>query len=128
MTRTPKIGAEELARLAPGDQARELVFQLRDENPEPDEHCCRPWPFQPVSSNGALNRLKALGHAAVPALLEALDDDRPTRTVLQDSGWGGKRIFIGDQFATWPWMQRSRRSSGHALPNCARTQRVWRRG
>jgi len=82
-----KLSAEEFARLAPGDQARELVFQLRDENPDPDEYPIRPWPFKPATSNGALARLKALGHAAVPALIDALDDDRPSRAVLRNAGW-----------------------------------------
>jgi hypothetical protein len=78
-----KVSDAELARLSPEEQARELVFQLRDDYTVELDAWTRPWPSTPPQSNGAVRKLAALGHAAVPALLEALEDDRPTRDVVR---------------------------------------------
>jgi len=85
----PTISADEISRLEPADQAREWVFQLRNDNTQMADMWPRPWPFDPSPGNGATEKLKALGLAAVPALLAALDDDRPTRSVFRNQRFGG---------------------------------------
>ncbi len=85
----PKIGAAEFERLSPAEQARELVFQLRDEYAVQDDMWRRPWPFEPTQGNGSRQKLAALGLPAVPALLEAMKDDRPSRSVLRNIRYGG---------------------------------------
>jgi len=83
----PKINANQFASLSKADQARELVFQLRNEFDPAPGSWRRPWPFELPHSNGAQKKLIALGHTAVPALLEALSDNRVSRDV--GPGWGG---------------------------------------
>lgn len=78
-----KVSEAEFTHLSPEAQARELVFQLRDDYTVDLDAWTRPWPSTPPQSNGAVRKLAALGHAAVPALLEALEDDRPTRDVVR---------------------------------------------
>jgi hypothetical protein len=78
-----KVSEEKFAQLSPEDQARELTFQLRDDYTIELDAWTRPWPSTPPQSNGAVRKLAALGHAAVPVLLEALEDDRPTRDVVR---------------------------------------------
>jgi hypothetical protein len=85
----PKLTDEEFARLKPDEQARELVFRLRDDNQNFEEIWPRPWPFEPTRGNGAMKKLASLGLPAVPALLEALKDDRPTRSVYRNNRYGG---------------------------------------
>jgi hypothetical protein len=72
---------EEYARLAPVDQARELIFQLRDDSIDASDDWPRPLPFPVPPSNGAFRKLVALGLPAVPALLEARRLAYPTRSV-----------------------------------------------
>ena len=78
---TPK----EFEKLSPAEQAREFVFELRDECAQAPEvwpgALARPWPNERTKGNGALKKLQALGLPAVPVLLEALKDNRPTRSV-----------------------------------------------
>ncbi|HSI14355.1 MAG TPA: hypothetical protein VK961_20060 [Chthoniobacter sp.] len=78
-----KVSAEEFAKLSPEAQARELVFQLRDDYTVELDAWTRPWPSTLPQGNGAVHKLAALGHAAVPLLLEAIEDDRPTRDVVR---------------------------------------------
>lgn len=77
------VSAEAFAHLSPEEQARELIFRLRDDHTSELDAWTRPWPSAPPQSNGAVRQLAALGHDAVPALLEALEDDRPTRDVVR---------------------------------------------
>jgi hypothetical protein len=65
----PAVSDEDLQKLPPDEQARELVFQLRNHSSE--------W----IKENRAFDRLVALGKPAVPALLAALLDERPIRTI-----------------------------------------------
>lgn len=71
----------EFARLAPVDQARELIFQLRDDFTAGNDDWPRPLPFPVPLGNGAFRKLVALGLPAVPALLEARTIPHPTRSV-----------------------------------------------
>jgi hypothetical protein len=109
-----RLGAEELERLSPAEQARELVFQLRDDNQNEEEMWPRPWPFEPTRGNGSMHKLKALGLAAVPALLGALKDDRPTRSVYRSHRYGG---------GAWPSMVRDLASQ--ALTEIAGVNFFW---
>jgi hypothetical protein len=84
-----RLNAEEFDRLSPAEQARELVFQLRDDNQNFEEMWPRPWPFEPTRGNGSMQKLEAIGLPAVPALLEALKDDRPTRSVFRNHRYSG---------------------------------------
>lgn len=78
-----QLSDENFAQLSPEAQASELVFQLRDEYTVALDAWTRPWPSTQPQTNGAVRELVALGHSAVPALLEALEDDRPTRDVVR---------------------------------------------
>lgn len=73
-----KVSPDAFAHLTPEAQARELVYQLRDESTTFDDLGSRPGAVA-YQGNGAAERLTALGRPAVPALLEALEDRRPTR-------------------------------------------------
>ena len=91
-----KISSDDLAKLPPAEQAREWVFRLRDEASEPFDgllpvfgQWTRPWPVQAPQSNGAIRSLTALGMPAVPALLEALTDGRPSRSAFRNRRMGG---------------------------------------
>jgi hypothetical protein len=84
-----KISDTEFEHLSPAEQARELVFQLRDENTNEEDGWRRPWPFEPTKGNGSLKKLIALGQPAAPALIEALKDERLTRSVLRSTRYGG---------------------------------------
>jgi hypothetical protein len=85
-------GAAEFARLSPADRARELVWQLRDEyHPYDFDGWPRPWPCARPQGNGSFDKLRALGVAAAPALLEAMNDERPSRTIRC---WGGPMLGI----------------------------------
>lgn len=78
-----KVSAEEFAKLSPEEQAHELVFQLRDDYTVELDAWTRPWPSAQPQGNGAVHKLAALGHAAVPVLLQAIEDDRPSRDVVR---------------------------------------------
>jgi hypothetical protein len=84
---------EELRRLSPKERAKELVFQLRDQTagPEPtDWYHPALWPFTPMRENGFTKAVVAAGWSAVPALLEALSDERPSRSVIVTIRHGGQ--------------------------------------
>ena len=78
-----KISSDDFAHLSPEEQAKELIFQLRDDYTIELDAWTRPWPSAVPQGNGALRKLVALGRPAVPVLLEALQDDRPSRNVLR---------------------------------------------
>jgi hypothetical protein len=80
---------EEFERLPPADQVAELVFQLRDDNTVASDLWPRPWPAPPSQGNHAVEKLTQLGTAAVPALIKALEDERPTRSVYRNNRYGG---------------------------------------
>jgi hypothetical protein len=88
----PVMTAQELERLPPADQAAEWIFRLRDENTIKRDMWERPWPSPPTQGNGAVEKLTKLGHPAVPALLEALKDERPSRSVIRSERYGGGAI------------------------------------
>lgn len=74
-----------LARLPPAERVQELVFRLREcnavQHTQPGE-CWIPSSFQPVENEqaNAADLLIAEGFDAVPALIEALEDTRLTRS------------------------------------------------
>lgn len=78
-----KISSDDFAHLSPEEQAKELVFKLRDDYTVEFDAWTRPWPSTIPRGNGAALKLAALGRKAAPALLEALQDDRPSRDVLR---------------------------------------------
>lgn len=78
-----RISSDDFAHLSPEEQARELIFQLRDDYTIDFDAWTRPWPSVVPQGNGAMQKLAALGRQAAPALLEALQDDRPSRDVLR---------------------------------------------
>lgn len=78
-----KVEPGDFAHLSPEEQARELIFRLRDDYTVEFDPWTRPWPSDPPRGNGAVDKLAALGRSAAPALLEALQDDRPSRDVLR---------------------------------------------
>ena len=76
----PRRTADEIAKMPPAKQAREWIFQLRDQN---GRQMGQPgWVDIFMTADGSpAHRLAALGEAAVPALIAALDDRRLTRSV-----------------------------------------------
>jgi len=91
----PSLDNASLAKLPPAQQARELVWALRDE----DGYRA---PFNTFSGapdmlatrqDGPAARLIGMGMAAVPALVEALKDRRPTLAADPPSGEGKRRVL-----------------------------------
>ena len=80
-TRNPLTPAQ-VSMLPREDQVKELIWQLRDQDGlgEPDGPTDLFQTHAPAGPSPA-ERLAAMGMVAVPPLLEALDDTRPTRTV-----------------------------------------------
>lgn len=80
----PKLTAEEIAKLPPAGQAKEWIFRLRDQNGKQMSQPGGPWIFfndEKPGDKSPAEHLVDLGDAAVPALLDALDDQRLTRTI-----------------------------------------------
>ncbi len=86
----PLLSEEALVRLPPAAQARERIRLLRDEG----------LPFSGPDGENS-RKLQELGEAAVPALIEALDDNRPSRYTDFASHWTnsmhGRLRSIGEQ-------------------------------
>lgn len=80
-------------RCPPEARAREWVFRLRDQG----GHCfCLthgPPSVLVKPMDSPANRLESLGHAAVPALLGALDDDRLTRAADHEGRLAPQRLL-----------------------------------
>jgi hypothetical protein len=78
-----RAGGKPFAQLGWKEQARELVFQLRD---QPGHQWSQPGACDIFDTLGGTrdtpaHKLVELGYDAVPALIEALDDDRFSRAV-----------------------------------------------
>jgi hypothetical protein len=112
--RHKQFSSKQFDQLPAADKARELVFHLRDERIATQDMWPRPWPFEPTAGNGAVEKLKALGFPAVPALLEALRDSRPTRSVVRSHRYGG---------GAWP--QEIRDLASEALNGIAGVNLFW---
>ena len=72
-----------LAEMAAPERAAELLFQLRDQNGRQDSQpgSCDIFMDYMGMTNTPAHQLVAMGHAAVPRLIAALDDQRLTRSV-----------------------------------------------
>ena len=77
----PWLADDQVARLAPAEQAAVWVARLPVQNGHQWMTPGYADPFQTSDHNSPAHRLLALGRAAVPALIGALDDHRFTRTV-----------------------------------------------
>jgi len=77
------VGSNELARLPVKDQVTELIFQLRDQNGHQYSQpgWCDIFGDWSGATNTPAHRLVALGYAAVPQLIAALDSDTFSRSV-----------------------------------------------
>ncbi len=91
----PPQDKSDVSKLEPVERARVLVGRLRDEF------------FSTREENSAYSQLAKLGESAVPALIDALDDRRPTRCVsfmrCGSGGMGpdpGRLQSIGDMAET----------------------------
>jgi hypothetical protein len=71
-----------LARLAPAERARELIWRLRDQGGDVARTHAGGVGIELGAQDSPARRLVALGQAAVPALIGALTDARYTRAVL----------------------------------------------
>ncbi len=84
----PVLTKEQIGALPTAEQAKEWIFQLRDEYAvQTDEsgsvHFLRPSNHR----DSPAHQLQVLGEAAVPALTAALDDQRLTRSVHYGRDW-----------------------------------------
>lgn len=72
-----------LAEMPAGERAEELIFQLRDQNGRQwsQPGACDVFMEFTGATNTPAHQLVAMGHAAVPQLIAALDDQRLTRSV-----------------------------------------------
>jgi hypothetical protein len=77
MKRTPA----QIGRLPAAKQVEEWIFQLRDQHGGQFSQPGSPTVFLPGEDDTPAHHLYRLGFAAVPALIEALSDDRPIRAV-----------------------------------------------
>jgi hypothetical protein len=62
---------------------------MRDECLYAEYYWPRPWPYPRIRDNGAVKELAKLGRAAVPELIKALTDERPSRSVVRNHRHGG---------------------------------------
>ncbi len=85
-TRHHALSDADFAALSPEDQASELVYRLRDEWIAGKDEWIHPVPFKTQPGNGSLAALERMGFPAVPALIKAIDDKRPTRTAALHIG------------------------------------------
>jgi hypothetical protein len=76
------IPDSELAKLAPADRAKELVFRLRDQTGDVAVSRARESSLALDGGDSPVDRLVAMDRDAIPALLDALADARFTRAVL----------------------------------------------
>jgi hypothetical protein len=77
------VGSNDLVRLPVDDQVKELIFQLRDQNGHQFSQpgWCDIFEDWRGTTNTPAHRLVALGYAAVPQLIAALDSDTLSRSV-----------------------------------------------
>ncbi len=94
----PAVSATELASMPPEQRARELIWRLQDARTDlPTNHDqfssvlnkATQWPLPETTTywpdNDAYKALSELGFQAIPSLIDALDDDRLTRTLATPS-------------------------------------------
>lgn len=90
----PAIDAQALAKLAPAEQARALLWMLRDQGGDVVRDRKGRVGVDLGADDTPARRLVALGRAAIPALVEALRDERFTRAVLFIQDTSPERLFV----------------------------------
>ena len=79
----PALSDEALEKLPVEDQAKELIFRLRDQNGHQFSQpgACDIFDFYRPGGDTAAHRLVKIGYPAAPQLIEALGDERFSRSV-----------------------------------------------